>query len=86
MAKAATIRHRELQLQSRELRQLAAKLHASRKCSDEQREAKRAIKEFGRKLGGLRMSEVYDVVYSRYGPHAVRGVSDAWTLVHDWNA
>jgi predicted HAD superfamily Cof-like phosphohydrolase len=86
MVGTPTIRHRELQQQSKELQQLAAKLHATPKHSAEEREAKRAIKEFGERLGGVRMAEVYDVAYATYGAHAVRGVSAAWTLVHGWNA
>jgi len=82
----ATIRHRELQQQAKELRQLAANLQAQPAESAERKAAKRAMREFGEKLGGLRMSEVYDVAYATYGAHAVRGVSDAWTLVHGWNA
>jgi hypothetical protein len=80
----ATIRHRELQQQAKELRQLAVEYQASAPSSPERKEAKQALRDFA--LGGLRMSEVYDVAIATYGTHAVRGVSDAWTLTHGWSA
>lgn len=86
MTGEATIRHRELQRQAKELRQLVAKLQAAPYDTPERKAAKQAVREFGEKLGALRMSEVYDVAYATYGAHALRGVSDAWTLVHGWNA
>jgi hypothetical protein len=86
MVSEATIRHRELKEQSKELRQLAANLQAAASDSAERKVAKQALREFAERLGGLRMSEVYDVAYAVYGAHALRGVNDAWTLVHGWNA
>lgn len=86
MVGEATIRHRELQQQAKELRQLAVNYQNATSPSPEESAAKNALREFAESLTSLRMSEVYDVAYATYGAHAMKGVSDAWTLVHNWNA
>ncbi|GAA4745694.1 hypothetical protein GCM10023264_08950 [Sphingomonas daechungensis] len=86
MVGEATIRHRELQRQAKELRQLAEDYQKADPSGPEERVARNALREFAENLTSSRMSEVYDVAYETYGPHAMRGVSACWTLVHNWNA
>lgn len=85
MVGAATIRHRELQQQAKELRDLAAAYQAAEGELYEKLAA-RALRSFGERLGARRMAEVYDVATARFGTKAVRGVSHAWTCVYGWSA